>query len=51
MKDDIISNSNQIINGEKLWDQKARNILTSDGSNIGDWWKMESSKLTPFGLS
>ncbi|MDU1351064.1 MAG: hypothetical protein E6942_17475, partial [Clostridium argentinense] len=51
MKDDIISNSNQIINGKDLWDPKARSILTSDGTDISDWWKMESkySYSTEFG--
>ncbi|MEC1262253.1 hypothetical protein P9D34_17885 [Bacillus swezeyi] len=51
LKDDIISNSNKIINGADLWDQKAVDILTKDGSNISDWWKMESrySYQTEFG--
>ncbi|MCB6219144.1 MULTISPECIES: hypothetical protein [Bacillus] len=51
LKGDIISNSKKIINGADLWDQKAVDILTKDGSNISDWWKMESiySYKTEFG--
>lgn len=51
MKDDIISNSDKIINGAEFWDQKAINILTKNGSDINDWWKMESkySYSTEFG--
>lgn len=51
MKDDIISNSEKIINGAEFWDQKAVNILTKNGSDINDWWKMEStySYSTDFG--
>lgn len=37
LKGDIISNSKKIINGADLWDQKAVDILTKDGSNISDW--------------
>lgn len=42
IKDETLSNSEKIINGEDLWDQKAKDILTSDGSNLKDWYKMES---------
>ena len=51
MKDEIINNSKQIINGKDLWDPKTRTILTSDGTDISDWWKMESKKSysTEFG--
>ncbi|URZ00259.1 hypothetical protein CLROS_024410 [Clostridium felsineum] len=51
MKEDIINNSKKIINGADLWDQKAVDILTKDGSNINEWWKMESKYLynTEFG--
>lgn len=51
MKDDIINNSNKIINGADLWDQKAIDILTKNDTDINDWWKMESkhSYATEFG--
>ncbi len=29
-------------NGKDLWDLKANDILTSEDSNLGDWYKMES---------
>lgn len=51
MKDDIINNSNKIINGADLWDQKAIDILTKNDTDLNDWWKMESkhSYATEFG--
>ncbi|WP_186380976.1 WXG100 family type VII secretion target [Paenibacillus xylanexedens] len=51
LKKDVMSNSEVIIRGENLWDEKARNILTKDGSKIEDWAKMTSKQQyeTPFG--
>ena len=49
--DDVLSNSDVIIEGGKLWDDKAIKALTSDGSSIDDWAKMSSkySYDTPYG--
>ena len=49
--DDVLSNSDVIIEGGKLWDDKAIKALTSDGSAIEDWAKMSSkySYDTPYG--
>ncbi|QSX06729.1 hypothetical protein JYG23_04595 [Sedimentibacter sp. zth1] len=49
--DDVLSNSDVIIDGGKLWDKKAIEALTSDGSSIDDWVKMSSkySYDTPYG--
>ncbi|PYE42110.1 RHS repeat-associated protein [Paenibacillus barcinonensis] len=51
LKEDVSSNSDVIIKGEDLWDDKARKILTSDGSKIEDWAKMTSKQQydTPYG--
>lgn len=51
MAEDALSNSKVIIQGEKLWDKKAIDALTSDGSSINDWAKMSSkySYETPYG--
>ncbi|MGN8231306.1 contractile injection system protein, VgrG/Pvc8 family [Paenibacillus polymyxa] len=51
LKKDVLSNSDVIIKGEDLWDEKARRILTSDGSNVEDWAKMTSKQQyeTPYG--
>ncbi|MBE0340123.1 hypothetical protein E4V51_01640 [Paenibacillus sp. 28ISP30-2] len=51
LKEDVLSNSDVIIKGEDLWDEKARSILTSDGSKIEDWAKMTSKQQyeTPHG--
>jgi len=51
LKEDVKSNSEVIIKGEDLWDDKARRILTSDGSKIEDWAKMTSKYKyeTPYG--
>ncbi|WP_244188374.1 contractile injection system protein, VgrG/Pvc8 family [Paenibacillus kribbensis] len=51
LKEDVLSNSDVIIKGEDLWDEKARSILTSDGSKIEDWAKMTSKQQyeTPYG--
>lgn len=51
VKNDVLSNSKTIIQGKDLWDPKAREILTSDGSKIEDWAKMESesSYATSYG--
>ncbi|MFE6074957.1 WXG100 family type VII secretion target [Paenibacillus sp. NPDC057886] len=51
LKKDVMSNSEVIIRGENLWDEKARNVLTRDGSKIEDWAKMTSKQQyeTPFG--
>lgn len=51
LKKDVTSNSEVIIRGENLWDEKARNMLTKDGSKIEDWAKMTSKQQyeTPFG--
>lgn len=47
----MLSNSDVIIKGEDLWDDKARRILTSNGSKIEDWAKMTSKQQyeTPYG--
>ncbi|MBD5136986.1 MAG: hypothetical protein HDT39_13620 [Lachnospiraceae bacterium] len=42
VKDDILNNSNEIISGDKFGDEKLIVELTKDGSDIGDWSKMES---------
>ncbi|MHC1748029.1 MAG: RHS repeat-associated core domain-containing protein [Cellulosilyticaceae bacterium] len=51
MKDDILSNSESIISGDKLWDKKAINELTKNGSDIKGWSKMSSKYQyeTPYG--
>ncbi|ADZ82164.1 hypothetical protein [Cellulosilyticum lentocellum] len=51
LKEDILSNSQQIISGNQLWDKKAISELTKDGSNINDWSKMSSNYQydTPYG--
>lgn len=51
IKEDVLSNSKTIIQGKDLWDPKAIEILTSNGSKIGDWAKMESdaSYATTYG--
>ncbi|ULO07114.1 hypothetical protein H1230_29950 [Paenibacillus sp. 19GGS1-52] len=51
LKEDVLSNSDVIIKGEDLWDDKARGILTSDGNKIEDWAKMTSKQQyeTPYG--
>lgn len=40
--DDVLSNSDVIIEGGKLWDDEVIKALTSDGSSIDDWAKMSS---------
>ncbi|MEK4370545.1 WXG100 family type VII secretion target [Paenibacillus sp. FSL R5-0473] len=51
LKKDVMSNSEVIIRGENLWDEKARKMLTSNGSRIEDWAKMTSKQQyeTPYG--
>ncbi|MDR6718753.1 WXG100 family type VII secretion target [Paenibacillus sp. 2003] len=51
LKKDVMSNSEVIIRGENLWDEKARKTLTSNGSKIEDWAKMTSKQQyeTPYG--
>jgi hypothetical protein len=41
VKDDVLSNSEEIITGDKFGDKKLIAELTKDGSNIEDWSKME----------
>ncbi|OMF19774.1 hypothetical protein [Paenibacillus sp. FSL H8-0259] len=51
IKEDVVSHSDVIIKGEDLWDDKARMLLTKDGSKIEDWAKMTSKQQyeTPYG--
>ncbi|WP_405115288.1 hypothetical protein MHH28_12390 [Paenibacillus sp. FSL K6-1217] len=51
LKEDVLSNSDVIIKGEDLWDEKAVSTLTNDGTKIEDWAKMTSKQQyeTPYG--
>jgi len=51
IKQEVAGDSKPIISGEDLKDKNAINALTSDGSDIGDWFKMESNRkyLTEYG--
>ncbi|MEK5031076.1 hypothetical protein MKY96_06525 [Paenibacillus sp. FSL R7-0302] len=51
LKEDVLSNSDVIIKGEDLWDEKALKTLTNDGTKIEDWAKMTSKQQyeTPYG--
>ncbi|OQP44840.1 hypothetical protein A4H97_10800 [Niastella yeongjuensis] len=40
LKAEVINNSDQIMNGNELDNEKLRELLTADGSNISDWNKM-----------
>ncbi len=51
IKQEVATESKPIMSGSALKDQKAINALTADGSDIRDWFKMESNSkyITEYG--